>query len=105
MSVYMIAEIRPLDRQVYSQYVAGVRTLVERHGGRYLARGGRVTPLFGDWNPERVLLIEFDSLESVQGWLQSPEYRQLAPLREKSTISRAIVVEGCTIEGTRGGRC
>jgi uncharacterized protein (DUF1330 family) len=53
----------------------------------------------GNWNPERVILIEFDSLERVQACFRSPEYLQLAPLRERSTMSRAIVVEGCEPSG------
>ena len=98
MSVYMIVEIHVIEPQEYSQYVDGVRDIIERHGGRYLARGGKVVPLAGNWNPERIILIEFDNLHSVQTCLQSPEYRELAPLRENSTTSRAIIVEGCTAE-------
>ena len=38
--------------------------------------------------------MEFASLEMAQAWYNSPEYRAIAPLREQSTKSRAILVEG-----------
>ncbi len=94
MSVYMIADIKVTNAGVYRRYVAAVREIVERHGGRYHVRGGKVVPLFGDWRPERVILVEFDSMEQLRVCFGSEEYRRIAPLREQSTMSRSIVVEG-----------
>jgi uncharacterized protein (DUF1330 family) len=96
MSVYLIVEIEIEDENLYSRYVEGVADVVHGHGGRYLARGGSVTPVSGGWVPERVVLIEFDTAEQVERCFSSPEYARLAPLRERSTKSRAIVVQGCS---------
>jgi uncharacterized protein (DUF1330 family) len=95
MSVYMIVEITVKDSELYSKYVDQVREIVEKHEGRYLARGGQVTPLSGNWNPERIILIEFETDEQLQKCFESREYLEIAPLREQSTISKSIVVEGC----------
>jgi uncharacterized protein (DUF1330 family) len=96
MAVYLIIEIQIKNRTLYSQYVEKVPEIIEKYGGRYLVRGGKVTPfLSGNWNPERIILIEFDSAEQIKNCFQSPEYLELAPLREQSTISKAIIVEGC----------
>ncbi len=95
MSVYMIIEIEIKNKQLYSKYVEKVPKVIEKYGGRYLIRGGKVTPLFGNWNPERIILIEFKSVEMVQNCFKSSEYLELAPLREQSTITKAIIVEGC----------
>jgi uncharacterized protein (DUF1330 family) len=95
----MIIEIAVQDAAVYARYVEGVRRIVEGHGGRYLARGGKVVPLSGDWHPERVVVIEFPGLERMQECFRSPEYLDLAPLREQSVVSRAIVVEGSEPSG------
>lgn len=95
MAVYFIVEIEVTDPAPYAEYVARVPAIIKEHGGRYLVRGGTVTPLAGDWRPERMIVVEFDSLDQVRRCLGSPEYRALAPLREKSTVTRAIVVEGC----------
>ena len=95
MSVFLIIEIQVRDEILYSQYVERVPAVVGRYGGRYLARGGTVTPLAGGWNPERIIVIEFESVARVQQCFASPEYLELAPLREQSTASRVILVEGC----------
>ena len=86
MPVYMIIEIEISNQELYSRYVEAVPEVVKTHGGRYLVRGGRVTPLSGDWNPERMIVIEFDALEQLQRCFSSPAYRQLAPLRQQSTV-------------------
>jgi uncharacterized protein (DUF1330 family) len=95
----MIIEVAVKNRELYGQYVEQVRAIVEQHGGRYLVRGGNVTPLSGNWNPERIILIEFETMQQLQGCFQSPEYLALAPLREQSTSGRSIVVEGYTPPG------
>jgi uncharacterized protein (DUF1330 family) len=98
MAVYVIIDISVRDQAAqadYAQYVARVRPIVERYGGRYLARGGKITPITGNWNPERLILIEFPSSDHVRQWWNSPEYRAIAGLRENSTLAKAVLVEGC----------
>ena len=97
MSVYFIVEIKIKNenKDAYAKYVEQVRPIVEKYKGRYLARGGKITPIFGDWNPERIIIIEFPSEENVKQWLNSSEYKEIAVLRENSTIAKAIVAEGC----------
>jgi uncharacterized protein (DUF1330 family) len=94
MAAYVIIEIKIKDKDTYAQYVEKVRSIVEKYNGRYLARGGKVTPLFGKWNPERIVVIEFPSAGEVKLWLSSQEYKEIAVLREKSSITKAIIVEG-----------
>ena len=73
---------------------SAVPAVVEQYGGRYLARSGEVSTMVGDWQPERIVLIEFESIEQVQEFFASPEYLALVPLREQSATTRAIIVEG-----------
>jgi len=98
LSAYMIIEVQVLDPDAYAEYVARVPATVERYGGRYHVRGGRVTPIAGDWTPERVIIVEFPSLDHIRRWLESPEYAELAPIRERATRGRAIAVEGIASE-------
>lgn len=93
MSVYFIAEIEIRDDEVYSKYVEKVPEVIEKYGGRYLIRGGKVTALSGNWNPERIIVIEFETVGRLQRCFGSTEYLKLAPLREQSTISESIVVD------------
>jgi uncharacterized protein (DUF1330 family) len=99
MPVYLIIEITVKDRELYSEYVEKVPAIIEKYGGKYLARGGRVTPLMGGWNPERIILIEFDTVKQIHKCFQAKEYLEIAPLREQSTTSRSIIVEGYAPHG------
>ena len=96
MSIYMIIDIEITDPETYAEYVKRIPPIIEKFGGRYLTRGGKVTPLAGDWNPGRIILLEFPSFEHVKNWLMSKEHMPLAEIRRKSTTARAILVEGCS---------
>jgi uncharacterized protein (DUF1330 family) len=99
LAVYLVIEVEIKDEDTYREYVERVRPVVEEHGGRYLARGGEVTPVSGNWSPERVVLIEFPSALAVRRCFSSEEYTKLIHLRERSTEGRALIVEG---EGREG---
>ena len=94
MSVYVIIDIAVIDQGLYEEYVARVPAVVEQYGGRYLVRGGEVVALAGDWQPERIVVLEFESSDQAQEYLTSPEYLAMVPLRQKSITSRAIIVPG-----------
>jgi uncharacterized protein (DUF1330 family) len=94
MPVYLIIDIAVTDQDLYEEYILQVPAVVEQYGGRYLVRGGEVVALAGDWQPERIVVLEFESGDQAQEYLTSAEYLALAPLREKCTTSRAIIVPG-----------
>jgi len=54
--------------------------VVEKYGGRYLARSGEIAVMVGDWQPERIVLIQFESIDQVQEFFASPEYLALVLL-------------------------
>jgi uncharacterized protein (DUF1330 family) len=90
----MIADMTVKNESLYSEYIAKVPNIIEKYGGRYLVRGGEITPITYNWNPQRVIIIEFDSKEQLQRCFSSQEYLEISPLREKSTVGKSIVVEG-----------
>ncbi len=95
MSVYMIVEAKDVfDQEKYGEYIKRVPAIVEKFGGRYLARGGDITVVSGDWRPARLIIVAFDSKEKFQAWWHSAEYRAIAPLRETAAQTNAVVVEG-----------
>ena len=53
MPVYMVAEVKKKDKQKYNEYIAALTEIIEKYGGRYLVRGGRMTPLFKGRELER----------------------------------------------------
>ncbi len=95
MSVYFIVEIEKIiDGKMYSEYVNKVGSIVEKFGGKYLVRGGGIVTISGNWTPAKIIIIEFDNFEKLRNCFNCSEYRAIAPLREKSTKCKAIVVEG-----------
>ena len=93
MTVHVIIDIKVLNKSMYEEYIRKVPTIVKSFGGRYIVRGGKITTISGNWSPERVILLEFDNAEQVHRWLNSPEYKNVAPLRENATITNAIMIE------------
>jgi len=91
----MIVEAKKvMDKKKYEEYIRKVPETIAKFGGRYLARGGQVKIVSGNWNPSRLIIVEFDSMDRFNSWWNSPEYKALAPLREQSTETNAIVIEG-----------
>ena len=77
----------------YEDYVRLVKPIVERYGGRYLIRSDKVEDLQEQWQPDRVIVISWDTREQMMACFSSEEYRCIAEKREKSVDSRAIIVE------------
>jgi uncharacterized protein (DUF1330 family) len=94
MPAYMIIEATVKDRERYRQYLEQVPDILARYGGRYLARGNRIITLSEAWKPERMILLEFPDERHIRDWLASPEYRDIAPLREAGADTRAVILEG-----------
>ena len=94
MSAYIVVDISVHDTEQYQKYVAVAPGYVKKHGGKYLVRGGQVDIAEGDWKPERLVILEFPSMEHANGLLQDPEYQSVAELRRASTTSRLIVADG-----------
>ncbi len=94
MTAYVIADLQVTDPVGYEKYREGARATIAAWGGRYLARGGAVEVLEGDWVPRRTVVVEFPSLAQVRAWYDSPEYRRLREIRQRASTGRMVVVEG-----------
>jgi uncharacterized protein (DUF1330 family) len=94
MTVYFVIESEVNDDNVYQQYLDQVSSIIKKYDGKYLVRGGKVTPMGSDWKPERIIIIEFPAEENIFNWLSSPEYLKIASLREIGAHTKAIIIEG-----------
>ena len=94
MAAYIIATIEVTDPEKFEVYRGQVPATIEKHGGRYLARGGEVSVVEGDQPERRTVVLEFDSLEQAKGWYYSDDYAGPKELRIASTISNVMIVEG-----------
>jgi len=96
MPAYLIAQIEVHDPVGYEEYRKLVLPSLAKYGGRFIARGGRIDVLEGDWSPRRVVICEFESIERARQWYQSEEYRPAMAIRKKTATARMIVVDGTT---------
>jgi uncharacterized protein (DUF1330 family) len=94
MPAYLIAEIDVTDPAGFEEYRQLVPATIQQYGGRFIVRGGAVEALEGDWQPKRVVITEFPSLEQARRWYNSEEYREPKALRFKTARSKVILVEG-----------
>ena len=94
MSAYVIADVEVIDSAGYEQYRQQVPATIAAFGGRYLVRGGALAALEGDWLPKRCVILEFPSMAQLEAWYDSPAYVPLRALRERTTKSRLVKVEG-----------
>jgi uncharacterized protein (DUF1330 family) len=94
MAAYIIVEIEITDPVGYEEYKKIAGDTVEKHGGKYIVRGGKTEVLEGDWNPKRIVMLQFDSVERAKAWLNSSEYREPRKMRHRTAKTKMIVVEG-----------
>ncbi|MDQ4082799.1 MAG: DUF1330 domain-containing protein [Actinomycetota bacterium] len=94
MAVYAVVNVQITDPDRYTEYRGKVPATIARYGGKYLARGGEVEVLEGDWNPQRLVIVEFESMKRFHEWYNSPEYAPLKQVRHEATVTQFVVVEG-----------
>ena len=94
MSANVISDITVNNPERYENYKKLAPPAIEAYGGKYLARGGRAEKLEGNWEPDRIVILEFESFETAKKWIDSPEYREARALRRQNASTNMIVVEG-----------
>jgi uncharacterized protein (DUF1330 family) len=91
---YIVVETDIHDAEQYELYKQASPAAVEAGGGRFIARGGDVAILEGDWQPKRLVLLEFPDLDAAKRFYESPEYQDARRLREGAARLNMVAVEG-----------
>jgi uncharacterized protein (DUF1330 family) len=94
MPAYVIAETDVTDPERYEQYKAASPAAIAAGGGRFLVRGGELAILEGDWQPTRLVLLEFEDLAAAKRWYESEAYQEAKKLREGAARLRVVAVQG-----------
>ena len=76
MPAYVINDMVVTDPELFERYKQLSPPTVAQYGGRFLARGGQIENLEGDWSPRRVVIIEFPSLERARAGVIRPSTRR-----------------------------
>lgn len=90
MAAYAIVDLDIFDIADYLEYQRRLRPLLEAAGGRYLVRGGEFEVIEGEYRPQRIILVEFPSMEALRDFYESDAYRDLE--KQRKACSRAIMV-------------
>lgn len=95
MPAYVIGDVRDArDQEALAEYRRRNTDSVARHGGRFVARGGAVELLEGEWDTQRIVLIEFPDMAAARAWYGSEDYAPLKALRQSASDTNIILVEG-----------
>ncbi len=91
---YLVASLEVSDLEAYEPYRLQVPALIERHGGRYLVRGGALQTLEGDADFSRLVVVEFPSVEAARGFYDDPDYQRIIAHRTDNATGTLVIVEG-----------
>lgn len=94
MAAYVIVEVTIHDPEAYEGYKLLTPAAVAAYGGRFVVRSAQTENLEGDWKPQRMVVLEFPSLETAKAWWHSPEYAAAKTIRQQAATTKMLVVPG-----------
>ena len=98
MSAYVIFDVEISDMDRYQDFMKGVKPALDAAGARYLARGGAIKVYEGDWQPRRMVVLEFPSVAAWEAFYTGPVYQSLKAIRDACSSARLVAVEGIDAE-------
>jgi uncharacterized protein (DUF1330 family) len=94
MTAYVLVDCDVTDPVRYEEYRKLAPAAIAQYGGRYLVRGGASTVLEGDWQPKRIVVLEFPDADAARRFYDSPEYRAARAVRDGAAAMNIVVVDG-----------
>lgn len=96
MKTYLLLDLSVNDFGGFRKYIVEIPALIARHSGHYIVQGAQPTTIEGDWKPERIVILEFPQRDNADAFLADPDVKALFKLRQATTTSKLVLVEGCT---------
>jgi uncharacterized protein (DUF1330 family) len=94
VTVYAIAQLAIHDRERYDRYQSAFMPVFAKYGGRLLAAEETPRVVEGEWDRNKVVLMEFPDKEAYQAWADSPEYQEIAKDRQAGADTVTLLVRG-----------
>ena len=94
MPAYVIADVEISDPDGFEIYRDRVPEVLARHGVEYVVFGGNTEVLEGDWRPRRLVILRFRNVEHARAWYSSEEYKELTRIRQSTSKTNMLIVEG-----------
>ncbi|MEI8030562.1 MAG: DUF1330 domain-containing protein [Comamonadaceae bacterium] len=95
MTAYLVVDTALTNPELYEQYKLKAKPMLEKYGGEYLARGGKLSVMEHDlWSPTRMVLVKFPSAEQAEKFYQSDEYQEILEISKQSANRTLFILEG-----------
>lgn len=94
MPAYVIVQVDIFDNEKYDEYKKLTPDTVKAHGGKFVLRGNPVEVLEGEWDHDRLVMLEFPDKESARNWYYSKEYQKAKEIRSSGSSAKFILIEG-----------
>jgi uncharacterized protein (DUF1330 family) len=94
MPAYVIVEVEIHDKKEYEEYKSLTPAAIAAFNGKFIVRGGKTLTLEGNWNPERIVVLEFPTVERAKEWWNSELYSRAKVIRQRAAKTKMIIVEG-----------
>jgi uncharacterized protein (DUF1330 family) len=94
LPAYVVVNVDVQDPVRYEDYKQLAPASIAQYGGRYIARGGRVEVMEGDWRPQRLVILEFPTVERAKEWWGCPEYAPAKAMRNATAHTQLVITEG-----------
>ena len=94
MPAYVIVDVEIHDPVEYEEYKKLTPATIKAYDGKFIVRGAQTEFLEGDWRPQRIVILEFPSVERAKQWWHSEEYTIAKAIRHRTAKTKMLVVEG-----------
>jgi len=94
MAAYIIFEVEVTNPTAAEEYLKLANESLTPFQSKTIVHDVMVEVLEGDWKPERVVVVEFESMEQAQQWYKSPAYTKAKDILQRAASVKVILVEG-----------
>jgi uncharacterized protein (DUF1330 family) len=94
MPAYLLVDVSVHSPEEIEEYKKLVPATLAAFDGKFIVRGGQTVTLEGEWRPERVVIIEFPSVERAKEWWNSELYAKAKAIRQRAAKTKMLIVEG-----------
>jgi uncharacterized protein (DUF1330 family) len=98
MAAYLFANVDIKNPEEFKKYMAATPSIIKKFGGRFLVRGSEFEICEGEWNPKRLVMVEFESMEKARAFYNSDGYKAIRQIRQNSAYTEWIFMEGISDE-------
>ena len=94
MAAYFIVDLEVTEPVRFKANAEAIPATVSAFGGKYLVASGTIENIEGDWNPQKLIVIEFETIERAKKWWESENYREIKEIRLESSNAKILLTVG-----------